>query len=72
MSLYYEGASLLSTKDQTGDLKARVFSAKGQRSSPKQLFALLSEAIKWSGVLKEVIERSGLLKLERKASSVRR
>lgn len=68
MSLYYEGACLLSAKDQTGDLKSRVFGAKGLRSPPKQLFALLSRSIKWSTILKNVIERSKILTLEKKAS----
>ena len=68
MSLYYEGASLLSTREQAGDLKSRVFGAEALRSPPKQLFALLSEAVKWSTMLREVIERSKILTLERKAS----
>ena len=65
MSLYYEAAPFLG-QDQIGSLKSRVFATKSNKSSPTQMFALVSEAAKWSAVLKEVIERSGLLVAERK------
>ena len=67
MSLYYDAAPLLLPKsDQSGSLKSRVFNSKGHKAPPKQIFALLSEASKWSPVLSEVIEKSQLLQLERK------
>ena len=67
MSLYYDAAPLLlASSDQTGSLKSRVFNSKGHKSPPKQIFALVSEATKWSPVLSEVVEKSQLLQLERK------
>lgn len=67
MSLYYDAAPLLLPQsNQAGSLKSRVFGSKGHKSSPKQIFALVSEASKWSSVLSEVIEKSQLLQLERK------
>lgn len=66
MSLYHEAAGILDTvnKGRTS-LKAEVFGKKGWKSDGKTLFALTSEAAKWSEVLAEVVERSGVLKLER-------
>ena len=49
-----------------GSLKSRIYDKKDLKSNPAQLFALVTEASKWSGVLKEVVERSGVLKDERK------
>ena len=67
MSLYYDAAPfLLPNSDQAGSLKSRIFNSKSHKSSPKQIFALVSETSKWSPVLSEVIERSQLLQLERK------
>ncbi len=67
MSLYYDAAPLLLPNlDQAGSLKSRIFNSKGHKSPPKQIFALVSEASKWSPVLSEVIEKSQLLQLERK------
>lgn len=72
MSLYYETATLIpSIEDKTelGSLKTRVFASKNLKSSRLQVFALLTEASKWSPILKEIIERSQLLDLERKVST---
>ena len=70
MSLYYDAAALLlPNPDQTGSLTSRVFNAKDLKSNPKQIFALVSEASKWSPVLSEIIEKSQLLQLERKVRS---
>ena len=67
MSLYYDAAPLLLPQpDQSGSLKSRVFSSIVHKAPPKQIFALVSEASKWSPVLSEVIEKSQLLQLERK------
>ena len=67
MSLYYDAAPLLSSSDKlTGSLKSKVFNSKDTKSSPKQVYALVSEASKWSSILTEVIEKSQLLQYERK------
>ena len=65
MSLYFEAAPFL-TPGQIGSLKSRVFASKLKKSSPTQVFALVSEVTKWSVVLKEIIENAGLLGEERK------
>ena len=49
-----------------GSLKSRIYDKKDLKSNPTQLFALVTEASKWSGVLKGVVDRSGVLKDERK------
>ena len=71
MSLYYETAPYLLSDGNSASLKSRLFeSTKEQtKSSPKQIYALASEAASWSPVLAEVIENSQLLDLERKVSS---
>lgn len=66
MALYYDAAPLLSSSEQTGSLKSRVFNSRDIKSSPKQVYALVSEASKWSSILTEVIEKSQLLQYERK------
>ena len=67
MSLYYDAAPLLLfNPDQASSLKSRVFNSKDHKSSPKQIFALVSEASKWSSIISEIIEESRLLQLERK------
>ncbi|KAL9119488.1 MAG: hypothetical protein Q9187_003959 [Circinaria calcarea] len=69
MSLYYEAAQFISASDQQlGSLKSSIYGAKGLKSTPAQLFALVSEASKWSSVVKEVVEKSQLLVHERKLS----
>lgn len=69
MSLYHETADILSAPANAnggGGLKNRVFAKKGLKSPAAQVFALAAETCKWSEVLKEVVEQSGLLKHERK------
>jgi hypothetical protein len=67
MSLYYEAAAILTNAEKTGGtLKSRIYKAKDLKSSAANIYALVSEATKWSGVLKEVVERSGILALEKK------
>ncbi|MCJ1402138.1 hypothetical protein MMC11_005357 [Xylographa trunciseda] len=69
MSLYYEAVSFIAPSDtQESSLKSRIYNAKNLKSKPAQLFALVSEASKWSSILKEVVENSQLLLLERKLS----
>jgi len=71
MSLYYEAAFLLTPSDQAGgSLKSRIFGKKDLKSNAAQTYALIVEATKWSAVLKDVIERAGVLKEERKVSSL--
>lgn len=70
MSLYYDAAPLLlPMPDQAGSLKSLVFNSKSHKSPPKQIYALVSEASKWSPVLSEIIEKSQLLQIERKVRS---
>lgn len=70
MSLYYEAASVLANAEHAGgSLKSRLYKQKDLKSSPAQLFALISEASKWSIVLKDVIEKCGLLREEKKVST---
>jgi putative methyltransferase len=67
MSLYYEAAAILANTEKTGgSLKSRLFTKKDLKSSPGQIFALIAETSKWSLVLKDVIEKCGLLAEERK------
>lgn len=67
MSLYYEAAAVLANSDNAGgSLKSRIYRQKDLKSKPAQLFALITEASKWSPVLKHVIEETGLLREERK------
>ncbi|KAF2683819.1 hypothetical protein K458DRAFT_478168 [Lentithecium fluviatile CBS 122367] len=71
MSLYYEAASVLvNTSNAGGSLKSRIYNNKELRSAPAQLFALISEASKWSVVLKGVIERCGVLGAEKKLTPI--
>lgn len=71
MSLYYEAAKfLVPSHEQPGSLKSRVFNSKDLKSQPKQIYALVAEASKWSSVLSEVITQSKLLQQERKVESV--
>jgi 25S rRNA (cytosine2278-C5)-methyltransferase len=66
MSLYFEGADVLqSVQESGGSIKSAVFSKKERKCDSKALFALTTEAVKWSQVLSQVIDNSGLLKVER-------
>jgi putative methyltransferase len=67
MSLYYEAAAILANAENTGgSLKSRLFTKKDLKSSPGHIFALIAEASKWSVVLKDVIEKTGVLAGEKK------
>lgn len=68
MSLYHETAQILSDTSRGGSLKSRVFGKKGLKSPPGQVYALAVESCRYSEILKEVIEGSGLLS-ERKVRS---
>ena len=70
MSLYYEAAELLTAPSTSGgSLKSRIFSKKDLKSQPAQIYALAIETCKWSSVLKEVVEKADILRLERKVST---
>ena len=70
MSLYYEAAAVLANPHAVGgSLKSRIFKQKELKSTPGQIFALIAEASKWSAVLKDVIEKCGLLAHEKKAGT---
>lgn len=69
MSLYYEASHILeSVASGSGPLKQLVYNDKSLKSAPSAVFALVSEASKWSEVVSEVIDNSGILELERKVS----
>jgi len=71
MSLYYEAATILANADNTGgSLTSRIFANKDLKSSPGQIFALIAESSKWSVVLKDVIEKCGLLGAEKKVEKL--
>jgi 25S rRNA (cytosine2278-C5)-methyltransferase len=72
MSLYHEAAEFLvsSPSEAGGSLKARVFRNKALKSPPNQIYALVLETAKWSGVLKEVIDKADILRLERKVCNL--
>ena len=67
MSLYHEAAGIVTgPSTHGGSLKSRIFGNKDLKSPPAQVYALALESSKWSGVLKEVVEKSELLQKERK------
>ncbi|KAJ2904591.1 hypothetical protein MKZ38_007570 [Zalerion maritima] len=71
MSLYHEAADILSeAAGGGGNLKSKVFSNKTLKSPVAQVYALALETCKWSPVLKEIIEKADLLRLERKLTPV--
>lgn len=70
MSLYHEAAEIVEkTQKNGGSLKSIVFGKKTWKTDAKTLFALTSEAAKWSEVLSEVVERSGILGAEKSVST---
>lgn len=67
MSLYFETAEILSqTGSDRESLKSKVYGNKALKSPPAAIYALASEATKWSAIVTEVIEKSGILGLEKK------
>ena len=69
MALYYDAASILCSEDQRGSLKSRIYGTTDLKSSPAQLFALISEVAKRDQLLKEVIENAQLINDEPKVRS---
>lgn len=69
MSLYHEAAEILTTaKAGGGSLKSLALGRKTWKTDKKTLYALTAETAKWSEILSEVIEKSGLLKAEHTVS----
>jgi putative methyltransferase len=69
MSLYHEAATILAkVNNGKTSLKAEIFGKKTWKTDGKTLFALTSEAAKWSSILAEVVEKSGLLKIGKQVS----
>lgn len=67
MSLYFETAEILNQIGSNHEsLKAKVYGNKALKSPPASIYALASEATKWSAIITEVIEKSGILALEKK------
>lgn len=72
MSLYLDAASILdSGSGDGGSFKSRVYNSK-LKSSPAQVYALITETAKWDILLKEVVENAGFLPLEPKVSFLSR
>ncbi|OAA67472.1 NOL1/NOP2/Sun domain family [Cordyceps fumosorosea ARSEF 2679] len=71
MSLYHEGAEVVvASSTEGGSLKSRTFGRRNIKSKPGQLYALVFETCKWSMVLKEVIDSSEILSIEKKLTPV--
>ncbi|KAJ5343715.1 Bacterial Fmu (Sun)/eukaryotic nucleolar NOL1/Nop2p [Penicillium brevicompactum] len=68
MSLYFDAVAILTAPSSGGSFKSRIYSARNLRASPAQIYALTTEAAKWDTVLADVIDKSGILTLERKLS----
>lgn len=69
MSLYYDAAALLQNDvGAGGSLKNRTYANKSSKHPPAKVFALITKTTLWSPYLKEVIDASGILKVERKVS----
>jgi putative methyltransferase len=67
MSLYTDAAKAISNPEKTGgSLTSRIYNGKTWQNPPAKIYALVSETTKWSPILKDVIERSELLKFEKK------
>ncbi|KIV99711.1 uncharacterized protein PV09_08642 [Verruconis gallopava] len=69
MSLYHEASTILTNENrQGGSLKSRVFGSRNLKNPPAKVYALLVQSLKWSPILKDVIDRSQILSHERKLS----
>ena len=69
MALYYDAASVLSSDRSQGSLKSRIYGASTLKSSPAQVYALISETAKRDIFLKEVLDNAQLLHNEPKVSN---
>lgn len=69
MSLYHDATAVLDRARSGVSMKSIIYDESNYKSPPTQLYALISETIKWNDVLKDVVERSDLLSQERKVIS---
>ncbi|KAI5844472.1 S-adenosyl-L-methionine-dependent methyltransferase, partial [Morchella snyderi] len=65
MSLYIEAARIIQ-RPRYGGLRGAVFSDSSVKSRPEQLYALIIETLKHQEILNEIIDKSGLLEIEKK------
>ncbi|KAF3481041.1 uncharacterized protein GIQ15_03800 [Arthroderma uncinatum] len=65
MSLYFEAATVLSGPSNAGSLKSRIYTGQW-KSPPAQIYALVVEAAKYDGFIKQVVDAAGLLSHEPK------
>ncbi|EAS28029.3 NOL1/NOP2/sun domain-containing protein [Coccidioides immitis RS] len=66
MSLYFDVVSILTAPLEVGgSLKSRIYNSR-LKSSPPQIYALITEVTKWNAVLKEVVDSSDILAHEPK------
>ncbi|PWW80158.1 S-adenosyl-L-methionine-dependent methyltransferase [Tuber magnatum] len=65
MSLYLESSKIIARVNY-GGLRAAVYSDRSIKSKPEQLYALCVETLKHQEILNEVIEKSQILKVEKK------
>lgn len=66
MSLYFDAVSVLTAPPEAGgSLKSRIYNSR-LKSSPPQIYALITETTKWNAVLKEVVNNSDILAHEPK------
>jgi len=69
MSLYYEAADFLTNAEKAGgSLRSRILNSKKLKNSATHVYALVAETVKWSSILKEVIDKAGFLQAERKVN----
>lgn len=64
MSLYIEASRIIS-RPRYGGLRGAIFSDSLLKSRPEQLYALIIETLKYQEILNEVIDKSGLLEVEK-------
>lgn len=69
MALYYDAATVLSSEKHQGSLKSRIYGTSTVKSSPAQVYALISETAKRDVFLKEVLDHAQLLQDEPKVSA---
>ncbi|RPB13786.1 S-adenosyl-L-methionine-dependent methyltransferase [Morchella conica CCBAS932] len=65
MSLYIEAARIIQ-RPRYGGLRGAVFSDASVKSRPEQLYALIIETLKHQEIINEVLDKSGLLEIEKK------
>lgn len=67
MSLYHDAVTILNNPSSTGgSFKSRIYNSRSTKASPAQIYALITETAKWDILLKDVIEKADILKLEPK------